>query len=135
MSKAYVIVNESHNLMEEQEKLLNEKFDEIEFVKVPANGWSLEDMEGIEQSLLVKMTNAEVRPGGKTVVYPANTGDNAVVFVSPIPYLLKELSINSFLDGKQLYEVLVFHNDRREKKELPNGKIIQVVAQTGWRLV
>ena len=27
------------------------------------------------------------------------------------------------------------HNDRREKKELPNGKVIMAVAQTGWQLV
>ena len=32
-------------------------------------------------------------------------------------------------------QVLVFHNDKRQKRELPNGKIISVVAETGWQLV
>jgi len=31
--------------------------------------------------------------------------------------------------------VHIFHNDNREKKELPNGKIIHTVAQKGWVLV
>jgi len=52
---------------------------------------------------------------------------NTIVFVSPIPYMVKELAKDA--------NVLVFHNDRREKKQLPNGKIIQVVAETGWQLV
>jgi len=32
------------------------------------------------------------------------------------------------------YEYYLLHNDRREKKELPNGRVISVVAQTGWQL-
>lgn len=133
MKKAYVVINEQHSLMEEQERILKENFDELEFVKVPANGWTLYEMQEIEFSLRVKVANAEVRPGGKNIVYPANTGDNAIVFVSPIPHLLKLLTLNSA--GEKLYKVLVFHNDNRIKKELPNGKIIQSVAETGWKLV
>lgn len=52
-----------------------------------------------------------------------------VIFVSPIPYLIK------FLAGSTGTDVYVFHNDNREKKELPDGRIIQTVAKTGWQLV
>ena len=54
---------------------------------------------------------------------------------------MKELTIRSIrgtyveLETRQIYDVLVFHNDRREKKELPDGLIIQVVAREGWQLV
>lgn len=33
------------------------------------------------------------------------------------------------------YKVLIFHNDNREKKELPGGKVVSVVSQTGWQLI
>lgn len=52
-----------------------------------------------------------------------------VVFVSPVPVLLAKLS------ASQVVKVHVLHNDNREKKELPNGKIISVVAKEGWELV
>jgi hypothetical protein len=32
-------------------------------------------------------------------------------------------------------EFFVLHNDRREKKELPNGKVIMTVAKEGWMIV
>ena len=50
--------------------------------------------------------------------------DTVVVFCSPIPAMMK------LLDGW-----FVFHNDAREKVELPNGKIIMKVAEKGWQLV
>lgn len=54
----------------------------------------------------------------------------AVVFASPVPYLLKELACR-FGDKR----VRVFHNDHREKVELPNGRVINKVASTGWQIV
>jgi uncharacterized protein (DUF111 family) len=51
-------------------------------------------------------------------------GDQKVIFVSPIPALMKLMR-----------HWKVFHNDNREKKELPNGKIIMTVAKKGWVLV
>lgn len=47
-----------------------------------------------------------------------------LVFASPIPLLMR------WSTGWK-----VFHNDHREKKELPNGRIISVVSATGWDLV
>jgi hypothetical protein len=63
-----------------------------------------------------------------------------VVFVSPIPALLLILAQR---DGERfgsgandgLSCVQVFHNNKREKKELPNGKIISVTATEGWELI
>ena len=142
--KAFVIMNETHSLLPEQEKILKERFEEYEIISVPATGWTLEEMEDKAESLCYLAAGAEVKVMGnsrKVVYFPAESPGNAVVFVSPIPYLLKELATKSIrgdyeeLATRRIYDVLVFHNDRREKKELPDGRIIQVVAREGWQLV
>jgi hypothetical protein len=118
-----IIINEQHSLLPEQEKILNTQFPSWEFLKVPSDGWTLpEIMEKAKE--LAK--------------------DN-VVFCSPVPLLLAELAKNAgFQDAcsrvepgyaGQVPSVFVFHNDRREKKELPNGKVISVTAKEGWELV
>lgn len=122
MKSVKVIINEQHSLMTEQVKILNEKFGEQwEIFPVPANGWTLEEMRKVCEELQSGYT---------------------IIFASPIPYLIRELSYSLGLDhGSDGYVrngssmVLLFHNDHREKKELPNGKIIQTVAQTGWKLI
>jgi hypothetical protein len=43
--------------------------------------------------------------------------------------------VNSDGSGFNVPSWQVFHNDRREKKELPNGKVIMTVAKEGWELV
>lgn len=142
MAKAHVIINESHSLLPEQEQILNAKFDDLVFVKVPQSGWTLDEMKKVAEDLHIQASEAHIirdPDTGETILYSADKAGNAVVFVSPIPYLLKYLSQKAiFADerGKsKLYDVLVFHNDNREKKELPDGKIIQTVAKTGWQLV
>jgi hypothetical protein len=72
---------------------------------VPSSGWSLSQMREVVQEL--------------------KSFDGEVVFASPVPALLMGMEGRGFL----------FHNDKREKKELPNGKVIMAVAQTGWQLV
>lgn len=147
MKKAFIIINEQHKLFPEQEALLRERFDEIEMVKVPASGWTLEEMKKVAAELHYRAAEAEVHryPGTEMVahvIYPQKT-KNAVVFASPVPFLLKELSKLSVFaeyhgdhaEEAERYSVLVFHNDRRDKKELPDGRIIQTVAATGWQLV
>ena len=147
MKKAFVVVNEQHNLFPEQETILQERFDEIEMVKVPASGWTLEEMKKVAAELHYRASEAEVRrhpETGKVVSAILEKTENAIVFASPVPYLLKNLSQKAIAydwygdyegDLRHLYDVLVFHNDRREKKELPDGRIIQTVAATGWKLV
>ncbi len=122
-NKCLVVINESHKLLVEQAEILNKEYDKIEYLKVPASGWTLEDMD---EDILPRLRH-----------YLHNEGD--IVFVSPIPYLIKSLSGEYWFHIGQGYNpigcVRIFHNDKREKIELPNGKIIHKVADTGWRLV
>ena len=105
----YVIINEQHTIKTEQIEIIEKEFaeTEIEYLKVPANGWTLSEMQDIFQ---------EIKMG-------------TVVFISPIPAMMKMCSSTINLPW------FTFHNDNREKKELPNGKIISVVADTGWKLI
>lgn len=129
MKKALVIMNENHSLLPEQEKILKERFEEYEILPVPATGWTLEEMNRkIEEILSSVKNNARTNIG--------------VVFVSPIPYMIMELARREveLLGTGECWcqtgiQVFVFHNDCREKKELPDGRIIQVVAREGWQLV
>ena len=105
--KAIVIINEQHTILKEQLNILNEKFESFEYHKIPATGITIKEQIELANELSLK--------------------DDGVVFVSPIPVLLAECA--------SLKPVYVFANDKREKKELPNGKIISVTAQTGWELV
>ena len=116
MGKALVIINEQHSLLAEQELILNHTFKEnLEIKKVPAKGWTWTQQENIAREIIeMNITH--------------------VVFVSPVPVLLKELSYNWGKDSNNPI-ILVFHNDNRQKKELPNGKIISVIAKEGWQLV
>ena len=123
MNNTSVIMNEQHTLLPEQEVILDDKFPGWELLKVPANGWTLEEMKAQVKNLCKK---------------------DAVVFVSPLPYMLKTMSENAgFAKGgtvcpDRIYatapKVFIFHNDNREKKEI-NGKIISVTAKTGWVLL
>lgn len=130
MEKCIVILNEQHSLLPEQEKILQKEYGEIEFLSVPANGWTLQEqeevIEKIEEKLDLHLCGAR------------NPAD--IVFVSPVPFLLRELTEMSICAAPEFqighrFVVRVFHNDRREKKELPNGKVISVVAKEGWVLV
>lgn len=111
--KIVLVMNEQHSLLPEQEVLLGDKVGENELVeiKVPAEGWTIQQMESLIDDLI---TDPPLE----------------VIFVSPVPYLIRKLA--GIWSGRK---VLLFHNDHREKKELPNGKIIFTVPQTGWKLV
>jgi hypothetical protein len=124
-----VFINEQHSLMDEQVELLDKEFDLWEVVSIPATGLTLAEQKDVV-----------ARMGQRIGKIDPETGiDVTIVFASPVPFMLKEFSINSKHDGvfglDYLYDVRVFHNDNREKKELPNGKIIFTVAKTGWQLV
>jgi len=79
---------------------------EYEIVPVPAAGWDLDTIKAKSEEW----------------------GDQLVILVSPIPALMS-------IRAKSGLPFQVFHNDKREKKELPNGKIIHAVAKEGWELV
>ena len=114
----YLIINEQHSLFEEQKVLLGEGY---ETILIPAEGINFKEIREFQYS------------------HGFKRGD-VIIFASPIPALLMELSkelwgdnLSSYMEHK--YDVLVFHNDKREKKELPNGKVVATVATTGWHLL
>ena len=108
-----VIKNVTHRLFEEQQVLIEElaNADEIKVLEVPADGWDLQEMNRV-------LENFESYPN-----------DTKFIFVSPIPYLLKETA-KRYGD-----RTLVFYNFYREKKELPDIRIIQVVTSTVCQLI
>ncbi len=106
-----VIKNKTHQLFSEQQMLIEKIGGEIKFLEVPTEGWDLQKMKEVLES------------------FENYAGDTKFIFVSPIPYLLKE-TVKKYGD-----RVYIFHNDRREKKTLPDGRIIQVVANEGWQLL
>lgn len=111
MIKAKVILNVQHTLMETQKTELDKRFpDGWEIYPVPANGWKLDEMQKIAEEL----------------------SGFQVVFASPVPALMKLLAT---YDGGTTETFFVLHNDKREKKELPNGRIIMTVAKEGWVIV
>jgi len=122
MKKAIIVMNETHSLLPEQEKILGMVYEGFDIFPVPSQGWTLDEMLDKINELHEKACKEKLD----------------IVFVSPIPLMIRELTEMAICpkgSGKRRYNVKLFHNDRREKKELPNGRIIQVVAQTGWQLV
>jgi hypothetical protein len=103
-----VILNEQHKLMDDQKRMLDERFGIAgwEIASVPKSGWDLKEMRNVAEILK----------------------NETVCFASPIPALMKLVAST----GNEFY---VLHNDNREKKELPNGKIIMTVAKEGWMIV
>lgn len=148
-NKVLVLINEQHSLMPAQEEILKEKFGQWEFIKVPATGWTIDEMKNVAQDLYLALVEAKPAfPGAKNnkmkAVMTSNTGkhNTAIVFVSPIPYLLKELTRLSVTgvpnsdvgETYEQFEIYVFHRDRREKTE-SNGVITTTVSNDGWQLV
>ena len=107
MKKAIVVINEGHEVLEDQERLLRDAGYEYSLHKIPADGLTLQRMQ-------------EVVNG-----FPAWS---KIIFISPAPTMM------AILNSKQK-RFKVLHNDQRVKRELPNGKIIMTVAETGWQLV
>ena len=126
MKRQWVVINEQHSLLPEQGALLDAEYF---VVKVPASGWTYEEQLEVAQDLALEATSCHIW---------GDEPNATIVFVSPVPALLKLLGhVSGRLqgEGKRTFDVLCFHNDQREKKELPDGRIISVTAKTGWQLV
>lgn len=127
-TQAIVLINESHSLLEDQQRVLEERYEGYEILPIPASGWTLEEMD----EKVKEISSMELEEGKLYL---------DVIFVSPVPYMIRELTRKEIYMPTVEYAeqthifVHVFHNDRREKKELPGGKVIQVVAKEGWKLV
>jgi len=114
-----VIINEQHSLLPTQIALLKDK--PIFLIKISASGVVLDDQACLAKTLSRILYH-----------YPLTT----LVFASPIPFLLREVMIEvMFQDSADCARVRIFHNDRREKKELPDGKINYTIPAEGWKLV
>ena len=119
IKKARVFLNEQHSLLPEQERILEQEFDEFEISSIPAQGWTLDEMREVVDHVISDVVKQKYE---------------SVVFASPVPFLVKELAVYSGDDLAE-FTVKVFHNNQREKKELPNGKVVYTVAKEGWQLV
>jgi hypothetical protein len=115
MTKVIVILNESHHLLPDQERVLNAEFAhaEIAILHVPSSGWTLLEMRKVIEN---------------------DIGNNPVVFASPIPAMILMLVNKRAGNG-----VYVLHNDNRVAREIRNNdgtvKIIHTVAADGWQVV
>ena len=110
MKKNIVIINEQHSLLPSQTEALERENIPYELYKIPVNSLNI-----VAQTLLAnKLEEME---------------DINVIFASPIPLLLAQLSYN------RKVRVGIFHNDNRKKKELPNGKITFTIPDKGWQIV
>ena len=109
---ATIVMNQDHKLFPEQESLLLEHFRVREFLYVPSDGWTQDEIR------------AHVRKLARTQA--------SVVVLSPIPLFLGLLA-------KSEIQVFIFHNDLRVKKEVPTPdggkKLISSVSPTGWKLI
>ena len=121
--KTLIIINEQHTLLDSQKRLLEKTFINFDTLEIPATGWNKSEQESIVNELI-------------------NDSFTTIIFISPVPSMIKRLS---FLEGlhslkiegipaMEIPKTFVMTNDKREKKELPNGKIIFTVAKDGWYL-
>lgn len=120
-----VIINEQHSLLPQQEEVIKKELGgEIKLHKIPAEGINQKQIEDLAESL----NN------------PVNSNKNIIV-LSPIPLLLARLShhagmLDAMYDGTcKRNHVYILHNDLREKKELPDGRVVSAIAKDGWKLI
>jgi len=119
----FVVINRQHRILPEQYNILKKEFGKFYKIQVPPEGWTLTQ----QMSLVEKLSELADKHGIN------------VVFISPVPLLIALLSYESALrkhikHAKPL-NVYIFHNDKRIKKELPDGRVISVIPEEGWKLV
>ena len=117
--RVHVVISEQHTLSPQQVLLL--KGYDVNFIKVPANGWTLNEMKAVLEEWKRRNYN--------------------IIFVSPIPFLIKSYAfyLGELWNNDNFFETppfcKVMFNEKREKVELPDGKVISKTAQDGWQLV
>lgn len=118
-----IIINEQHNLLPQQKEIIiRELGGEIELKKIPSEGLSRQQIEGLVEELS-KLDTVNI------------------IVLSPIPLLLGRLAHKAGeLDGRYDWmclrsHIYILHNDKREKVELPNGTVRSVISKEGWELI
>lgn len=132
--KTKIVINEQHSLMPVQEKLIKEKFgEEMEFVKIPAKGLNLEELDKLAERLIFDE-------------------DANIIVVSPIPVLITKLAYffgkyNEIVKVNKKFKLPIkdehridskaylFYRDNRNKEETDDGKIINTIDNEGWKLI
>jgi hypothetical protein len=116
-----LIINKQHKLLEEQSKLIERIFSpevySLNIITVPPEGWTKQEQFEIMKNI-----------------------EGVALFISPIPMMIKELSMDTMTNqhllpipsGSKVTGTFIMCNDTREKVELPNGKIIHKLSETGW---
>lgn len=110
-----VVMNASHSLLSSQISLLGGEGN-FEIVTIPGEGLTLPQIEDLV---------------GQLAQDDFEDSQSSLVVLSPIPALLAGLA-------RKGVPFSVLHNDRREAKEIPDGKggvkLIHVIAKEGWVL-
>jgi len=125
IAKCIVVLNQQHTLFPQQTDLLDDKYSTIDYLRVPAAGWTLSQINDVCDKLL-------------------KTDDADIIMASPIPAMLITLANRiaysaGVQDGSDItagYNALVytFHNDKRIKNQF-GDKIVMTVAPDGWVLI
>jgi len=90
-----VIINEQHVLLKEQhDQILNIFGNNWTYMVVPSDGWSIDDINNIVGEL---------------------RDEDAVVFVSPVPLLLRDLSFErGFAQASEYPQIWLFVKENRQ---------------------
>lgn len=140
-----VIINEQHAIMEEQDALIRRKLGNLELVDNP-NMTPMVNNQGIVGNYeVVKipsegLNRQEIEKLTEQLIQDAIIRGDDIVVMSPIPLLLAKLTAeiakyNAEYEDAMTGGIYIMHNDRREKKELPDGRVLSVIASTGWELI
>ena len=130
-----VILNEQHTMLPQQKELLESRYENIDLLQVPAEGWTAKEQE--RQYMLLRE--------GKPLM--PDCGD--IIFLSPLPIMLAAAAFqrgyhcgyNDWAEQDSqgckytsyTPRVYLFHNDKRTKQE-KDGKVWYTVPQDGWIL-
>lgn len=132
----FIVINENHSLLPDQERLLDEHNVKRNFVKIPTTGLTYEEMFDLCVDILNQADEEQPSANldGETFLWPKAR----VVFISPVPAMIVILARTEGRNPNTL-NVRVMHNDKRVAKEVPDGKggvrLIHTVASDGWQLV
>lgn len=139
-----VIINEQHTIMEEQDKLIRQELGNYELIDNPNMTRMVSDEGIVGNYEVVKipsegLNKQQIEKLANELVNDAIVRGENIVVMSPIPLLLGILTREVARYGNEydglIGGVYILHNDKREKKELPDGRILSVIASTGWELI
>jgi len=114
MEKAIIVINEDHNLLPVQEAQLKGRFGKWATFAVPKGGLPSDKQRALAEGLWELHED--------------------IIFVSPVPMALATAALLKGKERSGRHRVWLFVNDKREKKALPDGRVISILAFDGWRL-